>query len=233
MKKIALSIFLLGVFQIGCEKPLCTDSSHLILHLTQTPKNEAQHRQWNNHLHALVDDVNKELCSTKSGWDKFKSGLKGVFRKSPKSCFFYARFDYHFGVVTLSVPQTIDMNKAIATIYQIAKRRELPIEVSRDCPVTIATRDSDVGLEGFALSLDELEKIKKGGHLTSPNLPASQEEIKEALFWYQQLPTVGLRHDDRFTPPPYPFIPHCFDLWELAPSKGKGIKIAIIDTGVA
>lgn len=204
-----------------CSKPL------LILHLTQTPQDERQHKEWNKSLHSLVDELNKELCSTEG-----KKELKAVFRKSPKKCFFYARFDYHFGIVTIQVPSNVDVDQAIGTIKVIAQKKALPIEISKDCPISIA-RDADIGFEGFALSLDELEKLKKGEHLSSHHLPASENEIKEALFWYQKLPTTGLRPQDHNELPPYPFLPHCFNLWELAPSKGRGVKIAIIDTGVA
>ena len=54
--------------------------------------------------------------------------------------------------------------------------------------------------------------------------------LKKYLFWHQKIPTVGLRFD---TKPLHNFIPHQFSLWQLAPKKGSGIKIAVIDTGIA
>lgn len=56
------------------------------------------------------------------------------------------------------------------------------------------------------------------------------KKAKQVLFWYQSVPTTGLR---KIEDPAYPFIPHNFSLWELAPQKGKGIKVALVDTGVA
>jgi subtilisin family serine protease len=52
---------------------------------------------------------------------------------------------------------------------------------------------------------------------------------KKYLFWHQKIPTIGLRKDEV---PISSFIPHFFSLWQLAPKKGKGVKIAIIDTGI-
>jgi hypothetical protein len=45
--------------------------------------------------------------------------------------------------------------------------------------------------------------------------------------WHASFPTVGLKMTHK---PTYPFIPHFFTLHELAPQKGKGITIAVIDT---
>src|SRR5690606_14989859 len=33
--------------------------------------------------------------------------------------------------------------------------------------------------------------------------------------------------------PLYPFLPHYFSLWQLAPKHGKEVRIALIDTGIA
>ena len=49
------------------------------------------------------------------------------------------------------------------------------------------------------------------------------------FFWHQYFPTVGLRGK----PVNYAYLPHQFMLWELAPTKGLGVSVAIIDTGVA
>lgn len=54
----------------------------------------------------------------------------------------------------------------------------------------------------------------------------------ETTFWWQLFPTTGLRPEKPFWPSPYPYIPHTFTLWELAPSLGKGITVTLIDTGI-
>ena len=70
-------------------------------------------------------------------------------------------------------------------------------------------------------SLAELEQI----------MTSSSHALKPFLFWHQAMPTVGLRLVPPFYPPPYPFIPHFFDLWHLAPKKGEGITVGVIDMG--
>jgi hypothetical protein len=88
-------------------------------------------------------------------------------------------------------------------------------------------------LEGMALSLDTLERLKKGEEVQFGHKNVSSTQVKKALFWYQELPTIGLRPTDQFFPPTYPFIPHQFTLWQLAPLRGKGVRIAVIDSGIA
>lgn len=53
------------------------------------------------------------------------------------------------------------------------------------------------------------------------------------LFWWQTIPTTGLRLEQPFWPLTYPFLPHAFPLWEMAPSMGKGVKVFVLDTGMA
>jgi len=82
------------------------------------------------------------------------------------------------------------------------------------------------GLLGKGFSLHELEIIKRKSR-------PKNREIKKFLFWHQTFPTVGLRLEKSFWPPQYPYIPHFFSLWDLAPHKGEGVRIALLDTGVS
>lgn len=124
--------------------------------------------------------------------------------------------------------------------------------------VKIQHQKIDRGLEGLYLTLPEIEKLKfetltvinenklqsveknNGSiHNNDENAPYLQEravliEISKKVFlWHYFFPTAGLILQKPFYPPPYPFLPHFFSLWQLAPSKGKNIKVAVIDTGVA
>ncbi len=60
-----------------------------------------------------------------------------------------------------------------------------------------------------------------------------KKRIAPYLFWWQSIPTTGLRLEEPFWPLPYPFLPHAFPLWQMAPNMGKGIKVFIVDTGMA
>lgn len=51
--------------------------------------------------------------------------------------------------------------------------------------------------------------------------------------WWQSIPSIGMRQAEPFWPLMYPFIPHMFSLWDLAPSLGENSSIYFIDTGIA
>ncbi len=57
--------------------------------------------------------------------------------------------------------------------------------------------------------------------------------IEPFLFWWQAIPTIGLRLEEPFWPLHYPYLPHAFGLWELAPHMGKDTEVFLIDTGIA
>src|SRR5579872_5308475 len=82
--------------------------------------------------------------------------------------------------------------------------------------------------DGVAISLSTLEKLKKGEQVQFSH-PVDAKQLKQALFWYQELPIIGLRPQQTNTR----YLPHQFTLWELAPNRGKGVRIAVIDSGVA
>ena len=88
-------------------------------------------------------------------------------------------------------------------------------------------------LEGMGLSLETLESLKQGNVSAFAQKGVPVDHVERALFWYQELPTIGLRPTKEFFPPAYPFVPHQFTLWQLAPHRGKGVCIALIDSGIS
>lgn len=54
------------------------------------------------------------------------------------------------------------------------------------------------------------------------------EPLKEKLFWHWKVPTIGLLDNTVHSS----YLPHTFNLWDLAPKKGAGITIALLDTGI-
>lgn len=62
---------------------------------------------------------------------------------------------------------------------------------------------------------------------------AQKKHTYQELFWWQLFPTTGIRIEKPFYPLTYPFLPHAFALWQLAPSLGRGITVALLDTGIA
>ncbi len=56
------------------------------------------------------------------------------------------------------------------------------------------------------------------------------KKIEPTAFWYHLIPTTGLTEEPyNLNNLTYPFLPHAFSLHELAPKRGKGITIALLD----
>jgi hypothetical protein len=104
------------------------------------------------------------------------------------------------------------------------------------------------GLDGFFLYHHELDQLQDGTLRSMWNQrlrdiisddPREKtrlinglqniEQLKEHSFWHHRCITTGLYGEK----PCYPYIPHMFSLWQLAPGKGKGATVVLIDTGVA
>lgn len=83
----------------------------------------------------------------------------------------------------------------------------------------------DIGLEGTVLTAQELEQAKRGN-------TTIRRDVRDAVLWHQAIPTTGLLETTPYFPPHYPYLPHQFTLWELAPNKGRGVSIGIIDTAI-
>jgi|GEM_PF-2940072 len=78
----------------------------------------------------------------------------------------------------------------------------------------------------------QLEHLKKDpAPIFSVDLTKRGGEAYQDLagvFWWQSFPLTGLWS----TFAHYPYLPHTFSLWELAPALGAGITTTLIDTGV-
>lgn len=91
--------------------------------------------------------------------------------------------------------------------------------------------------EKKVLSNSDLDKISSPSFYQKQQTERLAFERKKCiapyLFWWQSMPTTGLRLEEPFWPLSYPFLPHAFPLWQMAPKMGKGSKVFIIDTGMA
>lgn len=119
-----------------------------------------------------------------------------------------------------------------------------------DDAVVVAAR-SPSGLDGFFLYEHEIDALRMGRLRADWQRQLDREQqqpgrnkracerlvfglehfeaLQNACLWHQRCITTGL-HAEK---PSYPYVPHMFSLWQLAPSRGKGVSIGLIDTGVA
>ena len=189
------------------------------------------------------------LAATKKGRKKQrKNELRIIHRPNDFRKFKAASVSPH---IVVQVPKTVPVDTVIAQAQKLLDKTQYIIRP--DHQVTLAHSFQGLGMLG--IKLEDLQKLRAGTlipelekkiqalkDLEEPNKEQKEKleylqsrvglltKAKKVLFWYQSIATTGLRDIQE---PSYPFLPHNFSLWDLAPNKGKGIKVALVDTGVA
>lgn len=151
---------------------------------------------------------------------------------------FFTREDKDLGIYTMYIPEGVPYTLFVDYLKKIYLKKGVAFHIDEDLPVKIT--DSMQALEGVYLTLSEVDALQKDKNapVDVHSLKLSDKKslvslvpvVRDSFMWHQRFPTVGLYNEQ---PVEYPFIPHQFSLWQLAPKKGAGITIAVIDTGVA
>ncbi len=89
------------------------------------------------------------------------------------------------------------------------------------------------GSHGLIVPEHELIRKKSVSELSLPSKKDPYYKVRDFFFWWHSLPTVGIKAHPLFSPVCYPFIPHYFSLYELAPHQGRSSIVSLIDNGVA
>ena len=165
---------------------------------------------------------------------------------------FFIHFDYKFGHWTLYKPSFVSYEDFVDQARKIYSNHGINVHFQKE--QTIHILQNDQGFDNEYLTLEELElyrnmsdkdfdaKIKKlilksseSNDLTEKiNRLKKIKKMKKFFFWHLQIPTTGLLPgddfdiDDQYKPLAWNFL-----LWDLAPKKGEGVQVAIIDTGVS
>jgi len=150
---------------------------------------------------------------------------------------------------TLYKPSFISYEEFITLAKKTYKQYKLNVSFSQDQVVSIM--NIDLGLDSKYISLQELEEYKKlsdseisilkskledqatsaQSYTQEINQISLAQKMKPLFFWHLENPTIGLLENSKnisYYPKPLAWN---FLLWDLAPKKGAGAKVAIIDTG--
>jgi subtilisin family serine protease len=111
------------------------------------------------------------------------------------------------GIVLLAPLKNFSYTKTIFTLAEINA-----IKQEQNCPSGIEKKTSPC-IDGAS---------------SSKNLPKPFTSCN--YEWWQLFPTTGLSSTTEALS--YPYLPHSYGLWELAPHLGKGVSVTLIDTGV-
>ncbi len=228
---------------LPAEQSVQNCARHLIVHFPELVKGR---ENMHDTIEQSLTTINNRLIAqgylkprtqnvNNQGWlHWFSSSLQNMYYKlwyytycssypDQENYTFFVRRDPHFGFYTLYIPDGVPQHIFALSVSTIFKEQNLECYIDRDIPVYL-TQHQEIAPSNSSLTLSEVEEYKK----------KSDENAPSALFWWHaSFPTTGLVLKKPYYPPHYPYLPHFFSLWDLAPHKGAGITVALVDTGVA
>ncbi len=238
------SIVLLFLFNFYLENILNAsnvESNHVICSLQISSKKNNKFKKSNNRIHEATEEITDYYKK------QYVDGInENHHYPRKKNTVFFVNFDHAFNSWTLYKPSYIPYDEFTKFIKKIYKKHGLQVICHKDQLVTVTNSE---GFENNYLSLDEFEmyknmteddfkkKIKElenNNDADGANSLKNIQEMQKFFFWHLQIPTTGLLTggdfdiDDQYKPLAWHFL-----LWDLAPKKGEGAHVAIIDTGAS
>lgn len=220
---------------------------HVVFSLQQSPKNKHDHHLCNQRVHEATYEIKKQ-CKL-----QYKRSVdKNRYYVHRRNTVFFIDFNHKFHHWTLYKPSFISYDIFVKLAKKIYHEFGLEVVCNKDQRIVITK--TDLGFNNNFLTLDEFEKYKNmsdddfTSEINELTKTASffydnsqkikklenAQKMQKLFFWHWQIPTIGLLAgkkfdiDDQFKPLAWHFL-----LWDLAPKKGKGAHVAIIDTGIS
>jgi subtilisin family serine protease len=221
---------------------------HVVCSLQKKAKTTHECSYYNHLIHEATNEIRKECILRYANLASEKSH----HYPHRKDTVFFIQFHHALNNWTLYKPSFISFKDFCNLIKKIYLKYGLRVICHHDQIVKIAKIKHNV--EKNYVTVDEFEKYKKMSpeqfetEITQLKKDCYEQdglskEIKKIiwmqkmqkfLFWHLQIPTTGLmagEHfdiNDRYKPIAWHFL-----LWDLAPKKGSGAHVAIIDTGTS
>lgn len=191
--------------------------NHVSFFLKNSVKNKAEINYYNNKIHEATFAI-KQYCKK-----NYKNAIEtNINYHHRKDTVFFISYDHDCAYWTLYKPSFIPYKKFIKIAKKIYKNYGVQVDCYQDRLVKI---HHDVDLENNYVTVNQLEEYKH---------TLKVDTIAKYLFWYLQIPTTGLMKHEQFDiDEAYKPLAWHFLLWDLAPKKGKGAHVAIIDTGIS
>lgn len=183
---------------------------------------------------------------------------------------FFTRHNEHFGSLGVYAPDGVPPDVFLKTLAQEISKQGVAAHILPDHTIHLIgtmpeafdhitfTKDALTAFKNGKLQAMYRDKIKQIEQARKEQLRTNQEktlvtnythahdvleDLQEQLFWFQEIPTTGIRLKEnvaqfgkkRISPwsLDYPYLPHRFPLWQMAPKLGEGITVAVIDSGIA
>lgn len=252
MRRIIHKFLIFFVFSFSYSYSINHIDSHVIVQITHEPKDDHQYDHWKNSIHTAIDRVHANAL---------KKNKRSVLQKSSsyqhkKDEVFIVRLGLESGTVTLHRPSYVSYNELVSLIKKEFKKEGISVTCHKDEKAGIA--GVNIGFEGEAFSLEELqtyatmsdnELAEQMNNLQKQSLFKSApegivdqieklgkiKEMRDFFYWHLQVPTIGLLKSGFLIDIPEKCKPLAwkFSLWDLAPKQGKGVRVAVIDTGMS
>ncbi len=237
------SIILLFFFSFFSENILNSsdlEDHHVICSLQFSAKNGKKLKKYNHGIHEATEEIT----------DYYKKQYLDSIDKNhhypqKKNSVFFVNFDHAFNSWTLYKPSFIPYDDFVKFIKKTYKKHGLQVVCRKDQLVVV----TNASFDNNYLSLDEFElyknmtdddfkkkikELEKNNDEDAINSLKNIQEMKKFFFWHLQIPTTGILAGDVFDiEDQYKPLAWHFLLWDLAPKKGEGAHVAIIDTGAS
>ena len=213
--------------------------------LQQKFKNKHERKIYNQLIHQATWEI-KQQC---------KKIYKNFIEQSShyphrRDTVFFIHFDHKTNGWTIHKPSFIPYNKFVKLIKKIYAQYGLQVTCSHDDVVKIAKTELDfehdyltleqfeqykkMSEEEFTSKISELEKQSSFDNSIEARNFRRAQMMQKFLFWHLQIPTTGLLLGGKFgIDEKYRPLAWHLSLWDLAPKKGQGANVAIIDTGAS
>lgn len=222
--------------------------SHVICSHTHKASSNNQLNEWNEQVHTATYTIKQYFKNNYT-----TAARNNNFYPRHADSVFFINFNYIHGSWTLYKPSYISYEDFVVQAKKIYAQHNLDVTFEKEASIKILALQT--GFDGEYLTLQEFETYKKQSDsdlddqiqelqkkaLTESQVAADIAQLKKIknmndfFFWHLQIPTTGLLPSKEYSliAEKYRPIAWNFLLWDLAPKKGKGAQVALIDTGVS
>lgn len=222
---------------------------HVICSYKQQPLSQEQRDELNQKVHKATYKI-KQYCKKNFDQSIDKNEMYGHRQDSV----FIVNMHYDHGSWTLYKPSFIPYEDFVTQAQKIYEDYGLDVACEKEVSIKISAMPS--GFDGEYLTLKDfetykkqtdqeiqkkIEALKKEAADTDNDVTAEIAQLKKIqdmndyFFWHLQVPTTGLLASQQYDNLSIEYRPLAWNflLWDLAPKKGKGAQVAIIDTGTS
>lgn len=220
---------------------------HVICSYVQQPSSQEQRDEWNQKVHKATFKIKRYYKNFDQPLDKNKT------YEHRQDSVFIINIQYDYGSWTLYKPSFICYEDFVIQAQKMYRDYGLNVICEKEATIKILAMPS--GFDGEYLTLKDFETYKKqtdqeiGKKIESLKKEACDtndvapeiaqlkkiQDMNDYFFWHLQIPTTGLLASDQYDALSIEYRPVAWNflLWDLAPKKGKGAQVAIIDTGTS